>query len=108
MMEREKLHEDLATSEEVREMLDEKEKVRQKWIIQQQKENLTAIDAFQAALDVVGFEPTRWSVADWTNALIYLFRSAKVKLAKTAIKGVRLGKNATKEQKIKRSKKLNS
>jgi hypothetical protein len=30
MMEREKLHEDLTTSEEVREMLDEKEKVRQK------------------------------------------------------------------------------
>jgi hypothetical protein len=30
MIEREKLHEDLATSEEVREMLDEKEKVRQK------------------------------------------------------------------------------
>ena len=29
-MEREKLHEDLTTSEEVREMLDEKEKVRQK------------------------------------------------------------------------------
>lgn len=29
-MDREKLHEDLATSEEVREMLDEKEKVRQK------------------------------------------------------------------------------
>lgn len=79
MMEREKLHEDLETSEEVREMLDEKEKARQKWIIQQQKENLTAIDAFQAALDVVGLEPTRWSIADWTNALIYLFRSAKAK-----------------------------
>lgn len=29
-MEREKLHEDLETLEEVREMLDEKEKVRQK------------------------------------------------------------------------------
>ena len=30
MLEREKLHEDLETLEEVREMLDEKEKVRQK------------------------------------------------------------------------------
>ena len=30
MMEREKLHEDLETSEEVREMLDEKEKAHQK------------------------------------------------------------------------------
>jgi hypothetical protein len=30
MMDREKLHEDLVTSEEVREMRDEKEKVRQK------------------------------------------------------------------------------
>jgi hypothetical protein len=30
MMEREKLHEDLTTSEKVREVLDEKEKVRQK------------------------------------------------------------------------------
>ena len=30
MMERGKLHEDLTTSEEVRERLDEKEKVRQK------------------------------------------------------------------------------
>lgn len=147
MKEREKLHEDLTTSEKVREVLDEKEKARQKWIIQQQKENLTAIDAFQTALDVVGLEPTRWSVADWTNVLIYLFRSAKAKyqgngekakahlmdagisavslipfadvikllrlrkypkLAKTAIKAVRFGENSAKEQKIKRSKKLNS
>lgn len=41
--------------------------------------------------------------------VIKLLRLRKYpKLAKTAIKAVRLGKNATKEQKIKRSKKLNS
>lgn len=40
-------------------------------------EELKAIDALQAALDIVGLEPTFWSLADGVNAVIYLFRSAK-------------------------------
>lgn len=40
-------------------------------------EKLGAIDAFQAALDVAGFEPTFGMFADLINALIYAFRAAK-------------------------------
>lgn len=43
-------------------------------------EKLQAIDALQAALDVVGFEPTYGTFADAGNALIYLFRTVKAGL----------------------------
>lgn len=60
-----------------------KEKVNQQSIEEIRKkyendpEKLKAIDAFQAALDLVGLEQTRGAAADGVNAIIYLFRSAQ-------------------------------
>lgn len=43
-------------------------------------DKLKAIDAFQAALDIAGFEQTFGSFADLTNAILYAFRSARAAL----------------------------
>lgn len=44
------------------------------WLVSEEKNN--ALDSVQAALDVIGFEPTVGSLADTTNSLISLMRAA--------------------------------
>lgn len=61
--------------EQSSEKLDELSSIKAKY--QKEPEKLKAIDALQAALDIVGLEPSIGSLADGVNALIYLLRSAK-------------------------------
>lgn len=53
----------------------DREKLKEQY--QDDEEKLGAIDALQAALDIVWFEPTFGSLADGANALIYSLRWAK-------------------------------